>query len=518
MKKILYIIISFLFITSCDVLNLEQKSSIPYEKAFGSYDRCELTTIGCYSYAQGTYRGFPFGSRALAMNDLRGEDVLSSTYMGSSYESTFTTSTGDLSNLWSYLFKLVNQANIVIDGVNSAKNSGIITEEQCNSFEAEARFLRALALHEAMVFFAQPYKKTADASHYGVPVVTVPCNNIDAVNEALKSGRATAKETYEQIVGDLNFAESYLPETRSGSMKISRATKGAAIALKTRVYLHMADYEKVILEASKLVDAASTEHNAKIGNYKLTENIAGPFLNNSDNSESIFSIENTSTDNPTLDGAIGQLYYGRKDIAVSPILYNAEFWDKDDLRRSMLEMIDGKYFTKKYPKYVDMDDWAPIIRYAEVLLNYAEAEARVNGVTNLSVSLLNSVRNRAIKDEAKRYTTSSFAGGEDLVKKVLEERRVELLCEGKRWYDIHRLSTDPVFAVKISSGKSGIPTKIDMGNVVADDYVAASGSVRSALFTISEISSDDRRFIFPIPQNEINSNPVIAEQQNEGWD
>ncbi len=57
-----------------------------------------------------------------------------------------------------------------------------------------------------------------------------------------------------------------------------------------------------------------------------------------------------------------------------------------------------------------------------------------------------------------------------------------------------------------------------MGNVVADDYVAASGSVRSALFTISEIGSDDRRFIFPIPQSEINSNPVIAEQQNEGWD
>ena len=42
----------------------------------------------------------------------------------------------------------------------------------------------------------------------------------------------------------------------------------------------------------------------------------------------------------------------------------------------MLEMIDGKYFTKKYPNYVDMDDWAPIIRYAEVLLNYAEAEHR----------------------------------------------------------------------------------------------------------------------------------------------
>ncbi len=165
-----------------------------------------------------------------------------------------------------------------------------------------------------------------------------------------------------------------------------------------------------------------------------------------------------------------------------------------------------------------MDDWAPIIRYAEVLLNYAEAEARVNGVTDLSVSLLNRVRNRAVKDEAKRYVKSSFADGVALVQSVLNERRIELLCEGKRWYDIHRLSTDPVFAVTVSSGKSGIPAKIDIGNVVSSDYVAASGSVRNELFTIAEIPSDDRRFIFPIPQNEINSNPVIAKQQNDGWD
>lgn len=518
MKNILLYILLLTATFSCDVLNLEQKSSISYNEAFGSYERCELSTVGCYAYAQGSYRGFPFGSRALAMNDVRGEDVASSTYLGSSYESTFTTSTGDLSNLWSYLFKLVNQCNIVIDGVRSAAKSNTITEDECNSFEAEARFLRALALHEAMVFYALPYNATPDASHYGVPVVLVPCNTIEAVNEAYKSGRATAEATYKQIIADLDFAEKCLPELRTGTAKISRATKGAAIALKTRIYLHTADYENVVNEASKLVDVNNISLKSKIGGYNLTEDVAGPFLSNSDNTESIFSIENTAADNPTLDGALGQLYYGRKDIAISPVLYNAKFWDKDDLRRSMMTMIDGKYFTAKYPKYVDMDDWAPIIRYAEVLLNYAEAEARLNGVTSVSLALLNKVRNRAVKDESKHYTLSSFVGKEELVNTILNERRIEFVCEGKRWYDIHRLSTDPVFAVKISTGEAGIPAKVNTGNIVSSDYNVASGSVNAELFTISEIPYGDRRFIFPIPQSEINANSVMAEQQNEGWD
>ena len=144
MKKqanILYILcISAICITtapSCNVLDLEQLSSIPYDEAFGTYQRCELSTLGCYAYAQGEYRGFPFGSRSTAINDIRGEDVMSSTYMGSSYEATFTTSSGDLSNHWSYLFRLVNQANIVIDGVQNACDEGIISQEEADKkFEA----------------------------------------------------------------------------------------------------------------------------------------------------------------------------------------------------------------------------------------------------------------------------------------------------------------------------------------------------------------------------------------------
>lgn len=518
MKTLFYILSTIILATSCNVLDLEQKSSIPYEEAFGTYQRCELSTLGCYALAQGSYRGFPFGSRSTAINDIKGEDVMSSTYMGSSYEATFTTQSGDLTNHWSYLFKLVNQVNIVVDGVRSSCSKGILSQEEADGFEAEARFLRAIALHEAMVLYARPYNYTADHSHYGVPVVTVPCNTINAVNEAMQSGRASAEETYRQILSDLEFAETHLPEQRDGSAMVSRATKGAAIAVKARVYMHMGQWNDVITESGKLVNPASPSSPSLIGGYKLSESCDGPFLNNSGNGESIFSIENSATDNPTMDGALGQLYYGRKDIAISPIIYNAEFWDPSDLRRSLLtELVDGRYFTKKYPKYIDMDDWAPIIRWAEVLLNYAEAEARVNGNTELALDLLNLVRNRSLKDPEKQFTANSFSSGEELVNAILQERRIEFLAEGRRWYDIHRLSTDPVFSVKISTGEAGIPAKLDLSSVREEDYNPASGFIREDLFTVSEIPASDRRFIYPIPQNEINANPVIAQQQNEGW-
>lgn len=164
-----------------------------------------------------------------------------------------------------------------------------------------------------------------------------------------------------------------------------------------------------------------------------------------------------------------------------------------------------------------MDDWAPIIRYSEVILNYAEAEARVNGKTELAIGLLNLVRNRAVTAPAKQYVSGSFESADELVISILNERRIEFLAEGKRWHDIHRLSTDSKFSTKISTGEAGIPAKVDLSSVEDSDYVAASGTVRSNLFTVSEIPANDRRFIFPIPQREINSNPIMASQQNEGW-
>ncbi|HRN47244.1 MAG TPA: RagB/SusD family nutrient uptake outer membrane protein, partial [Niabella sp.] len=69
----------------------------------------------------------------------------------------------------------------------------------------------------------------------------------------------------------------------------------------------------------------------------------------------------------------------------SPNFYNASFWVTGDKRRNLLvqQATDPKlWFTNKYWDYVNRANWAPIIRYAEVLLNVAEAKARVGGTAN----------------------------------------------------------------------------------------------------------------------------------------
>ncbi|MGL1363057.1 RagB/SusD family nutrient uptake outer membrane protein, partial [Vibrio parahaemolyticus] len=91
--------------------------------------------------------------------------------------------------------------------------------------------------------------------------------------------------------------------------------------------------------------------------------------------------------------------------------------------------------TKKYTDYVGRGDNNPIIRFAEVLLMQAEAEARLSSmVSQRAIDLLNMVRNRASANPtATQFTLASFNTVTDLVAAILVERRIEFLAEGKRW-------------------------------------------------------------------------------------
>src|SRR5207237_179770 len=178
------------------------------------------------------------------------------------------------------------------------------------------------------------------------------------------------------------------------------------------------------------------------------------------------SIRNSASDNAGNNGALGYMLTspgigGRGLVKVSPIIYNQPAWLCDDKRRQLLTAYNatsatGAYFSSKYKDPTTQSDPAPQIRYAEVLLTLAEAEARnAAAVSARAVELLNAVRNRALATPAtQQYTVASFPAKTDLVKAILMERRIELLGEGKRWGDIHRLAVDPVY------GTGGIPSKI----------------------------------------------------------
>jgi len=366
--------------------------------------------------------------------------------------------------------------------------------------------LRALSNHELLVHFARPYNHTPDASHPGVPIRTIPVNTPARVEEASQQGRNTVKEGYTAILADLDYAEQNLPETRAAGAKISRATKGAAIALKARVKLHMQDWSGVIAEGDKLI-SGDEEFTSPIGGYALTASPDGMWGSAaSSNTESIFSFMNTANDNASVNGSLGQMYNantgGRALVAISPLIWNATFWPAEDARRDITVKTARAIFTNKYRDAQTQSDWSPITRYAEVLLNVAEAEARL-GNNDRALDLLNAVRGRS--------TDAVYEGltGDALVQAIVNERRVEFLGEGMRWKDIHRLAKEGKF------GPAGIPAKVQSSTNHIPQYEAGTGKAVDT--TVPFIPCEDFRFIWPIPVSEISTNPVLAAQQNPGY-
>ncbi|WP_199688439.1 RagB/SusD family nutrient uptake outer membrane protein [Pontibacter oryzae] len=507
-----------LVLTSCDkeVTELAPYDRLTEESAFTKPERIELAVAGVYDAAQSGFyagtavRGYPFGAAHVEQGDVRGEDMLNlEAFYAITYGSSYNAATANNVYHFETLYAVVNKANIVIEGVEKAVADGLITAEVGNAYIGEARFLRALSHHELLVHFARPYNHTADASHMGVPYRTLPVNTPARVEEARKQGRDSVKDAYAKLLEDLNYAEEFLPATRT--KQISRATKGAAIALKTRVKLHMRDWAGVVTEGNKLISGVDS-YTSPIGNYKLTASPETPFANNSTNTESIFSFENTSNDNASVNGSLGQMYNagtgGRALVSISPIIWNASFWPADDTRRNITVSTARAIYSNKYRDAATQSDWSPIMRYAEVLLNVAEAEARLNPMSTRALSLLNAVRGRST---GQTYSLSSLLNQDALIQAIINERRIEFLGEGLRWKDIHRLAKEGKY------GPAGIPAKVASANLKREDFVAASGSVRSAAVALPAIPYEDFRFIWPIPLSEINSNPVLAQQQNPGY-
>lgn len=520
---------------ACEVTDLEPKDSISESGAFSDASRVSLAVTGVYNAAQSGFydplngtglavRGYPFGGAANELDDTRGEDIVDMAgFFGIVFANTATPSSPNVVNMWSTLYALINQANVTIEGVSNAAAQNIITADQAAIYDGEMRFLRALAYHELLIHFSRPYTD-GNGNKPGVPYRDFAINTPATVERARAIDRGTVANVYTQMLVDLDVAERALPATRTAGAKVSRATKGAAIALKQRLRLHQGQWEAAATEGAKLI-SGSTSFTSPIGSYSLTATPQGAFPGGTTiTTESIFSIENSSDDNPGVNGSLPNFFGspnaltanpagigGRGLLAISPLLFNAPFWTCSDLRRTqLLQATSARYYSYKYKDAVTNTDWAPIIRYAEVLLNQAEAQAQAGKLTE-AVALLNAVRNRAVTNVADQYTAVTFTSQATLIQAILDERRIELVGEGFRWDDIHRLSPTPFSPVR----GGGIPSKADNTQTVIANYNCSTRpNVRRP---IAEIEYADYRFLWPIPAIEIANNSTLASQQNPGY-
>ncbi len=505
--------------TSCsedDIIDLQPFNQISETVAFSTPEKVELSVLGMYNAAQigdydGGLRGYPFGAAFVQQGDNRGEDVVNiATFYAITYQATYNATTANNVYYWLDTYRLINRINIVLEGAQTAADNGVISQEKANQYKGEALLLRAAAYHELLVMFARPYKHTADASHLGVPYHKVPFTTQQAIDEGFATGRHTVAQCYGWILEDLELAEQYLPlkSDWAGNWKVSRGTKGAAAAYKARIHQHMWNMAGVITEASKFMPGG-----VYAGHYALGAEPWTVFANNYGSDEYIFGMENSATNYPSVNGALASQYKRRLLVCHSPINWRNPFWLPDDKRRTEGEMVftdGGRKFTNKYRDVVGYTDLSPMMRYAEVILNLAEAYARQGDVVN-GLTYLNMVRNRSLADVATQaYVASDFADNVELLEAILYERRIEMAMEGRRWPDIHRLQHCPHFPI------DGIPGKIANGSPSADLFDLELGPYTGP-YPVVPLPYSSHLFVWPIPQAEINANPTLAAQQNPGY-
>lgn len=433
-----------LFIISCnnDLLETAPVTNFSDLTVFDNVDRVEQQVNGMYASVK---NGNFLGGRNYVYHDIRCENFLNETANNVTGFSVWNhtvqpSNQNDVTNLWNQAYLAINRMNVFLEGVdvNAAKlKSQGVTDATLNGYKGEARFLRGLSYFSLLQLYASPFAD-GNGAKLGVPLQLKA--NVSSGDNNLE--RATVAAVYAQILDDLNFADSNLPTTRASALLNStRAVKSAAIALKTRVYLHMGRYADVITEANKIVSANAPFTSSAGIAHALAPSVADVFKTPYTHVERIFNFPFTENDLPGTQNGLGSYYnpgprgIGDYSMNTNGLMKDTVGWRSNDDRRSFIFLnTNNKRYWNKFAAGPQHLDYVPVIRYAEVLLNLAEAKARTAGLDAQALALLNAVRSRS-----KGNTYASFASAADLIEAILLERQIEFLGEGFRGIDQQRL-------------------------------------------------------------------------------
>jgi hypothetical protein len=425
-----------------DLLDPAPLNSLSSATAFSTPDRFVSQLNGLYDNVKS---GAYYGGRFIVYGDIRAEEFLNETTNNVTGFSVWNhtvaeTNINDVNNLWNAVYYAINSCNLFIEGADA--NRAVVNDNaKVDGYIAEAKFIRALCYHSLLSLYCRPYAD-GNGSQLGVPLrlrAEVGPGNNDLA-------RSTVAQVYTQILSDLNDAEANLPATQgSALLNTTRAHKNTAIAFKTRVYMNMQRYADVITEANKIVPASAPFKAASGVAHELQANVKNVFSTPYTTTESIFSMPFTTNDLPGTQNGLGSYYNpgprGIGDFSMNKagIIGDSVNFTVTDARRQFVffNSANSKWYLNKFPAGPEHLDYAPVIRYAEVLLNLAEAEARVNGLNQRSVDLLNAVHGRS--EPTKVYALADFADAAAFNAQLLTERRIELLGEGFRNQDCQRL-------------------------------------------------------------------------------
>lgn len=324
---------------------------------------------------------------------------------------------------WRRLYERIGVLNVILGQVDAIESE---TEELRKRVKGEALFLRANYYFLLVNFYAKPYDKQSAATDPGVPLKTT-----DYVEDKYYHRDPVAR-IYEQVVADLESAVANL--TGIPEESVFQATEAAARTLLSRVYLYMGEWAKVVEQCDQ------------VEGHQLLN------LNEQDPSLSFFSVNSPeiifTQGSYCMPGIMKEPFMMLNAYQVSDSLY--KLYENDDLRKKHFFTYSAQsYGSLNMVTKVKVKDEAnkkisdnSLIRYAEVLLNQAEALA-MQGKEKEAIDAIQQLRrNRFAAPSEVKYT------GKELVRFIRDERRRELCFEGHRWFDLRRYAVNTEYPVE----------------------------------------------------------------------
>ncbi|WP_046246352.1 RagB/SusD family nutrient uptake outer membrane protein [Hymenobacter terrenus] len=292
----------------------------------------------------------------------------------------------------------------------------------------------------------------------GVPLVLTPTRTKEN-GQGLR--RATLAQTYDQVLADLAEAEKLLPDATTRN----RGVKASARALRARLHLYRKQWAEAETNATLLIDNANY---GLVTPYRAFS--TAPFLSR----ESIFELTFSNADANTMwnnwfpSALGGQFNFQPVPTAITLLNDPATGGSRAALLASTVIAGTNVTYGNLYSRSAQRDDPSYVLRLAEQYLIRAEARTQQGKLTD-ALADLNVVRSRA------GVPASTAATAADLLLAIENERRVEFAFEADRWFDLVR------------TGRAGTVLGV----------------------------TDQRRWVFPIPFNDLVADPGL--EQNPGY-
>lgn len=465
MKKFIFIIFSITLLAgilaSCSKDSLEPTlaQSKAVEGSINTVDDVKGILFGAYDRMTNTnYYGRDF----IINGEVRGDNCFSNGNSGRFVREAKMEFNEDnvTTGWWSAPYEVIASANIII-ALDDASIQG--DPALLNHYKGQAYAIRAMAHFDLLRYFGQQHV----GGTLGIPYIKV------YKGDDFTPARNTLEECKTFIMEDINQAISLMNPAQDDNSK-QILTHWGAQALKSRIALYYGDW-------TVARDAALAVINS--GKYSIIP--ASGFVSfwRSDGGvNSIFELAYSGTDNNNING-LQQIYRGSSygDVEGLKDLYDA--FDPGDVRASPAmigpdpdpDLVSPKPYVNlgKYPAN-DYSDDIYLIRYEEVVLNYAEALWRINPSDPAALTQLNLIT-------SNRNAVAHTSINEDI---ILLERRRELCFEGFRFHDLARTKRDIPLVSPLQQTHGG----------------PAYGSFNYA---------------FPIPLAEMNANSAM--EQNPGY-